>query len=303
MDLFDRLRRLRIRIRLFSLTLLAVLLAFMATLFLGLSEYTIGILASLTLSSVLVLALLIALTVTRYKRLCKDNLMKELLEDSYASVSYREKEGFSEEEIAASGMIMMGNSFESTNLVKGERGDISFEMADVTVSRQTPSGKGYNTITFFDGCWMTFHLNKSFGTTIQIREKGFSGNQRIAPDKKPLSLLSVENKEFNRFFRVYAEDEERARYILSPLFIEAVLAINCSLQGDLMLALMDDTVHFAIHGIKRDLDTILPDEVDRRTLKREMLLDVSMITDFVDRLAEDETLFIPPNTLEQEATI
>ena len=300
MDLFDRLRRLRIRIRLFSLTLLAIILAFVVMLFCGLSEEAIGILASLTLSLVLGFVLLVALTVTRYKKLCKDNLMKELLEDSYASVSYREKDGFSEEEIAASGMIMMGNVFESANLVKGERGDISFEMADVTVSRKTQSGKGYHTVTFFDGCWMTFHLSKSFGATIHIKEKGFSGNQSITPGRKMLSPVNLEHREFNRFFRVHTSDEERARYILTQPFMEAVLAINCSLQGDLMLALSDDTIHFAIHGIKRDLDEILPDEVDRRTLKREMLLDVSMITDFVDHLAEDETLFVSENSPAQE---
>lgn len=301
MDLFDRLRRLRVRIRLFSFTLLAVLLAFVAMLFCGFSQEAVGILASLALSSILVLALLVAITVSHYKRLCKDNLMKELLEDSYASVSYREKEGFTEEDIAASGMIMMGNLFESNNLVKGERGDISFEMADVTVGRKTQNGKGYHTVTFFDGCWMTFHLNKSFGTTLHVKEKGFSGNQSVAAKKKPLSLMSVEHKEFNRFFRVYAEDEERAAYILTQPFMEAILSINCSLQGDLMLALADDTVHVAIHGIKRELDSILPDEVDRRTLKREMLLDVSMITDFVDHLAEDEALFIL-DPLEQETS-
>lgn len=301
MDLFDRLRRLRWRIRLFSLTLFLIVLAFVVALFFNLSQETTGVLASLALSSVLSISLLIALTVSRYKSLCRNNLMKELLEDSYASVSYREKEGFSEEEIASSGMIMMGNSFESVNLVKGERGDILFEMADVTISRKTKSGKGYHTVTFFDGCWMTFHLNKSFGTTLHIKEKGFSGNQR--PQTKPLSLVVLENREFNRFFRVYAEDEERARYILSPLFIDSVLAINASLQGDLMLALSDNTVHVAIHGIKREWGDILPEEADRRTLKREMLLDVSMITDFVDHLTEDETLFIPENDPEQETLL
>ena len=298
MDLFDRLRRLRWRIRLFSITLCLIVLAFVVSLFFDLSAETVGVLASLALSSVLSISLLIALTVTRYKKLCRNNLMKELLEDSYASVSYRGKEGFPEEMIASSGMIMMGNSFESANLVKGERGDILFEMADVTISRKTQSGKNHHTITFFDGCWMTFHLNKSFGTTLHVKEKGFSGNQ--SPKRKPLSLVMLENREFNRFFRVYAEDEERARYILSPLFIEAVLTINASLQGDLMLALSENTIHVAIHGIKREWESILPENADRRTLKREMLLDVSMITDFVDRLAEDETLFIPENAPEQE---
>ncbi len=301
MDLFDRLRRLRWRIRLFSLALFLIVLAFVVSLFFNLSAETVGVLASLALSFVLSVSLLIALTVTRYKKLCKDNLMKELLEDSYASVSYRGKEGFSEEEIASSGMIMMGNSFESVNLVKGERGDISFEMADVTISRKTKSGKGYHTVTFFDGCWMTFRLHKSFGTTLHIKEKGFSGNQ--GPKRTPLSLVMLENREFNRFFRVYAEDEERARYILSPLFIEAVLAINSSLQGDLMLALSDNTVHVAIHGIKREWESILPEGADRRTLKREMLLDVSLITDFVDHLTEDESLFIPENDHEQETIL
>ena len=298
MDLFGRLRRLRWRIRLFSLTLFLIVLTFVVSLFFNLSVETVGILASAMLALVLAISLLIALTVTRYKKLCKNNLMKELLEDSYASVSYRDKDGFTEEEITKSGMIMMGNCFRSANLVKGERGDISFEMADVTVSRKTPNGKGYHTVTFFDGCWMTFHLNKSFGTTLHIKEKGFSGNQ--SPGRKPLSLVLIENREFNRFFRVYAEDEERARYILSPLLMEAILTINASLQGDLMIAFSENTVHVAIHGIKREWDTILPDGVDRRTLKREMLLDVSMITDFVDRLAEDEPLFIPEKDFEQE---
>lgn len=281
--------------------LFLIVLAFAGVLFLDLSEKAVSILASLALSLVLAFVLLIALTVTRYKRLCRNDLMKELLEDSYTSVSYREKEGLSEEAIVSSGMIMMGNSFDSRNLVKGERGNISFEMADVTVCRKTESHKGHHTVTFFDGCWMMFHLNKSFGTTIHIKEKGFSSNQGL--QRKPLSLLTLEHKEFNRFFRVYVEDEERARYILSPPLVESVLAINASLQGDMMLTLAENTVHVAIHGIKREWDAILPEKADRRSLKREMLLDVSMITDFVDRLLEDETLFIPENNFNQNETL
>ena len=303
MDLFDRLQRWRLRIRLFSLTLLVILLAFVGSLFLNLSVETVGILASLTLSSVLTFLLLIMLMVSRYKKLCKDNLMKELLEDSYGAVIYREKDGFSEEEIAESGMIMMGNSFQSSNLVTGERGGIRFEMADVTIGQKTPSGKGYHSITFFDGCWMTFHLDKTFVTTLHIKEKNFSGNQSLSQKRKQFSLLNLENKEFNRFFRVYAEDEARARYILSPLWIDAIMEINYALSGDLMIAFSENTVHVAIHGIKREWDPILPRQVDRRTLKREMLLDVSMITDFVDHLTEDETLFIPENDPEQETLL
>ena len=295
MDLFDRLRRLRLRICLFVSALFLVLIAFLVSLFWNPSFETVGILASAALVFVLAFVLLISVTVSRYKRLCKDNLMKELLEDSYGSVSYHEKNGFSKEEIDESGLIMMGNRFESANLVTGERGGVRFEMADVTIGQKTPSGKGYHSITFFDGCWMTFHLNRRFTTTLHIKEKSFSGNQTLSENRKKLSLLTLENKDFNRFFRVYAENEARAKYILSPLWIDAILEINYALSGDLMIAFSENTVHVAIHGIKREWEPILPQRVDRRTLKREMLLDVSMITDFVDRLMEDDSLFISEN--------
>lgn len=295
MNLFGRLRRYRLRIRLFVMALLLVLAAFVASLFLGLSPDTLGILASCALVFVLAFLLLIAVTVTRYKRLCRDNLMKELLEDSYDSVSYREKNGFSEEEIAGSGLIMMGNSFHSENLVTGERGKVFFEMAEVTVGNKTPSGKGYHSVTFFDGCWMTFHLKGEFATTLHIKEKDFSNNQSLSNGRKPLSPMTVEHKDFNRFFRVYAEDEACARYILSQPLIDAIMEIKYALSKDLMIAFSKDTVHIAIHGIKREWEPILPREVDARTLKREMLLDVSMITDFVDRLTECEALFVPAN--------
>lgn len=297
MDLFRRLRRYRFRIRLFVLALLLILIAFSISLFLKPSLETVGILASVALVFVLAFVLLIAVTVSRYKRLCKDNLMKELLEDSYGSVSYREKDGFSEEEIAESGLIMMGNSFESANLVTGERGGVRFEMADVTIGQKTQSGKGYHSVTFFDGCWMTFHLNREFTTTLHIKEKDFSNNQSVSKNRRSLSPVMLEHKDFNRFFRVYAEDEACARYILSSPWIDEIMEIKYALSKDLMIAFSKDTVHVAIHGIKREWDPILPHQVDRRTLKREMLLDISMITDFVDRLAENEALFIPENSM------
>ena len=293
MDLFGRLRRLRFRIRLFVLALVGALLAFSITLFFDPSPEAIGLLASGALAIVLALVLLISLTVSRYKRLCKDNLMKELLEDSYGSVSYREKDGFSEEWIAESGLIMMGNSFSSANLVTGERGDIRFEMADVAIGRKTPDAKGYHSVTFFDGCWMTFHLQREFATTIQIKEKDFSNNQTLSNNRKMLSWVNIEHKELNRFFRVYAEDTATAEYILSKPLIDAIMEIKYALSSDLMIAFSKNTVHFAIHGVKREWDPILPRQVDRRTLKREMLLDVSMITDFVDRLADYDMLFVP----------
>ena len=300
MDLFGRLRRYRLRIRLFVMALILVFGAFLISLFWKPSFETVGILASAALMFVLAFVLLIAVTVTRYRRLCKDNLMKELLEDSYGSISYREKDGFSEEEIAESGLIMMGNSFESANLVSGERGDLRFEMADVTISRKSPGGKGNHSVTFFDGCWMRFHIRGEFATTLHVKDKDFSNNQTLSANRAVLSRVTFEHKEFNRFFRVYAEDEVQARYILSPLWIDAIMDIKYALSKDLMIGISKDTVQVAIHGVKREWDPILPHQVDRRTLKREMLLDVSMITDFVGRLAEHEALFVPETKIETE---
>ena len=291
MDLFDRLRRLRLRIAAFSLLLGAVFVSGGILLFWIRDMALVGIIASVALVLILSFILLIGITVAHYKKLCRESLAETLLKDSFSGVSFHAKKGFSREEIENSGMILMGNEFLSAGLVTGERNGVLFKMSDVTVRHKIPTQNGYNLITFFDGSVMSFSFPKCFATTLQVKDKSFSSNQTLSPDRKRLSSYAVENREFNRFFRVMAEDCVKASYILTPKMLDEILTINYTLPGDLLFVFSENTLYVAVHGSKRTWDAILPHRVDYRVLKQKMLLDVMLINDFVDALHENSAVF------------
>ena len=99
MDLFDRLRRLRLRIAVFSVLLGAVFVSLCVLLFWFRDVASVGIIASVALVLILSFTLLIGVTVAHYKKLCRDSLAQTLLKDSFSNVSFHAKEGFSKEEI------------------------------------------------------------------------------------------------------------------------------------------------------------------------------------------------------------
>lgn len=102
-------------------------------------------------------------------------------------------------------------------------------------------GGGNNSTTVFQGVVIRIKMNKAFEGTTLIRAKKAYNKDKKDLEKAGMSLVKLEDPEFDKQYLVYAHDQIEARYLITTAFMERLkriqLAFNakhisCSFYGD-----------------------------------------------------------------------
>lgn len=140
------------------------------------------------------------------------------------------------------------------DLIQGRLGLTSFELSELELVRieRSTNSKGHTStrhVTVFEGVLFVADFHKSFqGVTLLLANgwmgtSGFlnklSNNLTNLFAKTKMVNIDLEHPEFNRYFDTNTSDEIEARYLLSPNFIERVLAFK---------SWHDEKVEFAFVG-------------------------------------------------------
>ena len=123
---------------------------------------------------------------------------------------------------------------------KGRRGDCAFMLCETNLSR----GKGKESRTVFRGQIFQIAFPRRFmGKTVMLRDSGWL-NSFICPDG--LKRVGLEDPHFESLWEVFADDQIESRAILTPIFMEQMIAlesvyagknIRCGFhEGDLLIA-------------------------------------------------------------------
>lgn len=141
----------------------------------------------------------------------------------------------------------------------GVVGETKFELLEIDTFKveKTRNSKGQTQtryIPIFQGLLFKADFNKNFQghTTIETDESeerfGFlaRGAQRLFSSMSELKLIELENPEFESHFKVRSTDPTQARYIITPDFMERVLALKSKLGVNVQLAFKDSSVIVAI---------------------------------------------------------
>ena len=236
-----------------------------------------------------------------YRAAFKQAVVRQALESVFTDLVYEPGEGISYETISDTGMMCMGDRFHSEDYIAARYRDICFEQSDVRIEeeRSSTDANGNTTtsyVTIFRGRWMIFDFNKDFRAKLQIVEKGFptAKRKRFFGRKETLfKYVEMESETFNKTFRVYAQNEHDAFYVITPAFMERLQNLAARNGGDLMFCFADNLLHVAIHDNR---DYFEPGGLFS-TLNEERILarlrnEISGITQFVDELELDNDLFI-----------
>lgn len=142
-----------------------------------------------------------------------------------------------------------------------------------------------NTRTVFHGLLAAFEMSKSFhGRTLVRRDGGIVGNFLGGIGNK-LERVAMEDPRFERAYEVYSSDQVEARYLLTPAFMERLLALEEQLGSKVRLAFDRNSLLMSIE-LNRDafnigkLDAPL---ADKRRLQG-IVTDLTMIFDVVETL-------------------
>lgn len=142
--------------------------------------------------------------------------------------------------------------------LRGERNGVAFAVEELRATYTTSSGSGRSrrrtTHTLFRGSVVRLEFNKHFhGHTIVVPRQfgaGWLDGLVAGLFGGTLDAITMEDPEFERAFATRATDEQEARYLLTPRFMELVLAARARHGDALRLAFRDGTLHVLLPGTR-----------------------------------------------------
>lgn len=227
----------------------------------------------------------------------KDTFVLKSLKSVFNDLIYEPEKGLDESIIINTGMMYMGDRYSSNDYISGKYKGIGVVQADVHIEEKYEStdSDGHSTttwVTIFRGRWMIFDFNKNFRSNVQVSQKGF-GNSKISNwgSKIKYNNVVMEDQVFNNDFRVYAQDEHDAFYILTPSLMEKIKTLSDNTSGKLLLCFIDNKLHVGIQNNKDSFEHSVFQKINEGEIIQEISKDIKLITDFVDELDLDNDLF------------
>ena len=221
------------------------------------------------------------------------------LQQVFDNLVYKPNDGLPRNLIADTQMMRMGDRYTSNDYVSGTYKGIRVEQADVHIEEEytTTDSDGDTTThyeTLFKGRWMIFDFNKTFVRNVQVAQKGFQNAKRgklFAKKEEKYKKVKLEDVDFNKNFRVYAQHEEDAFYILTPAMMERIRRVTAGTEGKMIFCFVDDRLHVGVHNKKDSFEHSLFKKIDEEKIQKDITGDIGLITQFVDELSLDTKLF------------
>ena len=220
-----------------------------------------------------------------YEKYYKAYFVKTSLRNILDNVKYDHEQGIDSQVLRDTRMIRMGNVYNSDDWTMAEYKGLDFVQADVEIGDSDTDGSR----TLFKGRWMIFGFPKKFNFRLKVIEKWFPSDLRYGNMRR----VEVESQDFNDLFKIYAEDDFEAFYLLDPALLEGITRLGKNYKGKIMLCFVENKLHVALHDRK---DAFEPPRnvfkpLDEQAEMEKVAGEIKVVTDFVDGLRLDKKLF------------
>lgn len=136
--------------------------------------------------------------------------------------------------------------------LRGERNGVSYAVEELhaTYTTTTTTGKSVQrrTHTIFRGAAVRLEFNKHFHGHTVVVPRSFGAGWLSDLFGGSLDSVALENPRFQEAFLTRATDQQEARYLLTPRFMELVLHARTRLGSDFRMAFQGDTLHVLVAG-------------------------------------------------------
>jgi len=254
---------------------------------------------------VVISVLSIELAREKYRQAFKLAFVPEALAQVFTDLDYDPDKGISQQTIANTRMMYIGDRFQAEDYVSGRYKNVGFEQSDVLIQRRNSNNKSTDTrirvskssyTTTFQGRWLIFDFNKQFRFKLQIIQKGFRNTKKKHLFRKSVSLLDsveLESTDFHKKFKVFAQNEHEAFYIITPVFMERIQNLTAHSKGKLMFCFIGNRLHIAIQDNKDSFEApSVFKRIDEEKATRKIREEIEVITQFIDELSLDNNLFV-----------
>ena len=212
----------------------------------------------------------------RYYKFYKEIFVRAVIDDMNADLKYDPYTGMQEEEFQKF-RIDRKSRIESEDRIAGAHCGIKFSLSEVHsnsrfyMGTDNPLMAAITLIKVFYDNYMDFYGNvlicelakETSGKTIVVSREL---NAKIFGEKE-----MMDDVDFMRDFRVFADDKVEARYLLTPAFMERLREINRETSGEFSLSavFMDKRLYLFLNGAPDLFETTLFDRPASIELARE----------------------------------
>jgi len=244
-----------------------------------------------------VLSVILSSKRRKLKDLISENVTRDLLDEAFDVSEHNVKGYINRSLVAGAGLINNWDRCSGSDLVRGRYKGFGIQFSDVlleeeVVSESTDTDDEGNSrrVTStsyekrFKGQWIIIDMAKEFPAWLRLREKG----KRETICGK--GSIETENAIFNNQFYIEANDAHTALLILTPHFMEAILAANREARGRTHMYFCGKQIHIAIDN-DRDLFEIDKKDMDLSAARERIKGEVKYLTDIMDIIMSNEKLF------------
>ena len=253
----------------------------------------IGVTFGVVIFSLIIEFLILSLTTKKelstYQKNYKAYFVSQGLQKIFSNISYNHNDGMPREVVATA--MNTGDIYRSNDLTTGCYKNINFTQADVHIQEKHTDSDGDTTyVTLFYGRFLVFDFNRNFTSNLQIASKYFCHNttHNLTKNGLKFSRIQTESSDFNRNFKIYAQNGVDALYILDPAFMEKIQKLYTNCKHEILLTFTDKKVYIAIDDKKDSFEPPMqktPLNKTAETTKVEN--DIRVITNFIDSLNLD----------------
>lgn len=227
-----------------------------------------------------------------YKQLVINNAAAGMF-DRYL---YSPEAGISRDDIAATGIMSLGNRYSSEDMVEGVYKGVSFRRADMYIADHRSNGKSSYTVVYLRGSWLTFQYNKKFLADLQVCTKDFgyerAKTSRLFNSKEERRhKFETESIEFNRAFDCNCQQDAEAFYLLTPRVMQMLLLLKDEFDCPFMVGFVNNQLHFALNSGKNNMEPSVFGELNYTAEIEKNRRELKIITNIVDSLAIDRQIF------------
>jgi hypothetical protein len=197
----------------------------------------------------------------------KQRVIPELVSFVNSNLRYEKEKGITQVEFNRTRLFENASTFSSEDLITGEINGISYRMADVKAKRthqyDVHSGVKTGPVTVFEGLYVIATYPKDLGPQLFIRYKGLGklladkvldflgeGASKLLETAEPKGIsIETANSDFNALYNVKCENEDSAKAIITPDFINIMLTMNEKFNSKVAAAkLLQNPVNVFIQG-------------------------------------------------------
>ncbi|MDR1794018.1 MAG: DUF3137 domain-containing protein [Erysipelotrichaceae bacterium] len=229
-----------------------------------------------------------------FKAKFKAELVHKLFEDVYGEVQFEPEQGLDWQQVREGELIAGGDTYSTNDLLKAKYKGVDFCQADIHIQEKHESEKHTTYVTTFLGQYRIFTFPKTFTSYMQIRDKNKrKSNARSPYTKKSLydnqEKIELENPVFEESFDVYGQSAHDAYYILTPHFMEKLLALREKLNCELNIAFLNKELHMSTLSSKDLFEPNLFAPLDQKALDA-IVEEAGLIKDIIDELSLDRNV-------------